>query len=91
MKRDYAVNDRLLLSTEDAAALLSVGAYTVEALTRQGRLPAVKVGKFVRYRPADLRAYVDSLGPPGRATEATIIAIPPRGTGKPARNSRRTG
>jgi excisionase family DNA binding protein len=80
----------LLLSAEDAAALLSVGTYTVEALTRQGQLPAVKVGKFVRYRPADLRAYVDRLGGPGRTAEPTMIAIPPRGT-RPARNKRKAG
>ncbi len=51
-----------LLTVQDAAALLHVPVSWVYEHTRRGApdaLPVVKVGKYVRFRPADLLDYID--------------------------------
>ena len=51
-----------LLTVQDAAALLRVPVSWVYEHTRRGApdaLPVVKVGKYVRFRPADLLDYID--------------------------------
>jgi excisionase family DNA binding protein len=51
-----------LLTVQDAAALLHVPISWVYEHTRRGApdaLPVVKVGKYVRFRPADLLEYID--------------------------------
>jgi excisionase family DNA binding protein len=51
-----------LLTVHDVAALLHVPVSWVYEHTRRGvpdALPVVKVGKYVRFRPADLWHYID--------------------------------
>jgi excisionase family DNA binding protein len=51
-----------LLTVREAAALLHVPVSWVYEHTRRGvpdALPVVKVGKYVRFRPADLLEYID--------------------------------
>ena len=51
-----------LLTVHDVAALLHVPVSWVYEHTRRGApdaLPVVKVGKYVRFRPADLLDYID--------------------------------
>ena len=51
-----------LLPPDQAAALLGVAAGTLEVwrCTRRYALPYVKMGRLVRYRRADLIAFIDS-------------------------------
>jgi excisionase family DNA binding protein len=50
-----------LLTTREAADYLRVSTRTLFSLSARGELPAVRIGRAVRYRPADLAAYVERL------------------------------
>lgn len=50
--------ERLLITAREAADLLSISERTLWQLTNDGRLPAVRFGRTVRYDPADLRAFI---------------------------------
>lgn len=50
---------KLLLTPREAAEALSVCEKTLFNLTRRGELPAVKIGRSVRYAVDDLRAFVN--------------------------------
>ena len=52
---------RLLLNRAQVASVLDVPAETVDYLHRVRKLRAVRVGKFNRWRPRDVQAYVDTL------------------------------
>jgi excisionase family DNA binding protein len=49
----------LLLTARQAAAALSVSERTLWTLTQRGDLPAVRIGRSVRYDPGDLRAWIE--------------------------------
>jgi excisionase family DNA binding protein len=50
-----------LLTSDDLAQLLSVSQRTLEAWAYKGTGPRVtKVGRHRRYRPADVRSYLDA-------------------------------
>ena len=51
----------LLLTPREAAKALSVCERTLYALTKAGQLPAVHIGRAVRYDVADLRGYIDRM------------------------------
>ena len=55
--------DVLLLNVREVAAALGVSVRTVHRMIDDGRLPAVRLGGSVKVRPADLRAFVQSLPP----------------------------
>src|SRR5712691_2778006 len=48
-----------LLTVRETATLLSLRAAHVYDLVRQGTLPALRVGKYVRVRPRDLDAWIE--------------------------------
>lgn len=53
-----------LLTVQEVAALLKVPVSWVYERTRRcgnERLPHVKVGKYVRFRPAEIEAYLETL------------------------------
>ncbi len=52
----------LLLTRDEVAATLQVPAETIDNLHRTGQLRAWKIGKHLRWRPADVRAFVEKLG-----------------------------
>ena len=47
-----------LLTPDDVAELISVGRVTVIRLARAGRIPSLKVGKAVRFRPATIERWL---------------------------------
>jgi len=53
--------DAMLWTPAETAHGLSVTAYTVLNLHRGGALRGVMVGRHLRFRPADVRTYVDAL------------------------------
>ncbi len=54
---------KLLLTREEVSQLLEVPPDTIANLHRVRLLPGVKVGKHLRWKPEDVRQYVDGLGP----------------------------
>jgi len=61
-----------LMTIADVAALLKVTKSWVYEHTRDGvedRLPALKLGKYLRFHRNDLRAYVDAKRRSRRSTE----------------------
>jgi len=49
----------LLLTAREAAKGLNVCEKTLWTLTKNGEIPAVRIGRAVRYDPADLRAWIE--------------------------------
>jgi len=49
----------LLLTARQAAKVLTICEKTLWTLTQRGEIPAVKIGRAVRYDPADLRVWID--------------------------------
>ena len=61
------VNQRGLLSAEDAAAYLSISPRTFGKLVADGKLPRKKIGSLVRFALADLDLMIQALpNEPGR-------------------------
>jgi excisionase family DNA binding protein len=63
VREDAPHGSRELLTVHDVAALLQVPVSWVYERTRRGApdaLPVVKVGKYVRFRPADVLDYIDA-------------------------------
>ena len=50
----------LLLSVRDTARALAVCQKTIWQLTKDGKLPAVKIGRATRYDVADVRAFIEA-------------------------------
>ena len=51
--------NRLLLKARDAAQSLAVSERTLWDLTNRGDLPCVRIGRAVRYDPADLVNWIE--------------------------------
>ena len=58
----------LLLTEDEAAKQLRTTGRTVFSFRKRGLLRCVKLGKSVRYRMADLEAFIDTMA----ATTATV-------------------
>jgi len=52
-------SQRLLITAREAAAALAISERTLWELTHCGKLPALRIGRAVRYRPADLEKWVE--------------------------------
>lgn len=59
MKSTDHSKERLLVDALEAARLLMISTRTLWTLTRSGQLPAVRIGRAVRYRPESLRKYAE--------------------------------
>lgn len=49
-----------LLGSKEASNLLGIHPKVLERMARRGEIPALKVGKYWRYRMEDLEAWVNS-------------------------------
>ena len=79
-----------ILLTLDAAALaLAVSPRTVRRLLDAGQLSAVRIGRAVRVRAADVCALVDRASPP--SDNPPGVAVPENDTCHENRNDRKTG
>ncbi len=47
-----------LLSPDDAAQLLGLSAYTVRQLARERRIPAIRLGRYWRFRRSSLENWI---------------------------------
>ena len=68
--RDAWAAESLLLTPEEAAALLRVGRTTVYALMKAGDLRPIHIGRSCRLARAELNRYVRMLQNPPRAAPA---------------------
>ena len=50
--------DAILVDSKQAAAMLAIGSRHLWTLTNCGAIPCVRIGRSVRYRVADLNAWV---------------------------------
>ena len=57
-----------LLEASEVAELLSVPESWVRETTRAGQMPVVRLGRYVRYDPGDLLAWLESLKSGGGPT-----------------------
>ena len=55
----------LVLTRPQVAALLQISEDSIDNLHRTRQLVAVKCGKFLRWRPLDVKAYIEALIPGG--------------------------
>lgn len=51
-------DDRPLVTRQETAARLQVSLTKLWQLTARGELRAIRIGRAVRYRPADIEAYI---------------------------------
>ncbi len=56
-------NGKRVLDAQDVGRLLGCSPWTVQHLHRTGRLPAIKVGRLLKWRPEDVERYVQELQP----------------------------
>lgn len=54
-----AAGGSMLLTPKQAAATLAISARKLWSLTNCGDIPSVRIGRLVRYDPADLRAWIE--------------------------------
>jgi excisionase family DNA binding protein len=47
------------LSDVEAAEMLGLHPKTLQRLSRQGKLPAIRIGRFWRYRASALNSWID--------------------------------
>ena len=64
-----------LLTAREAAEVLRINRYVLYELARCGEIPAVRIRRMVRFRPEELKAWVESKTvSPTRASAATKSA-----------------
>jgi excisionase family DNA binding protein len=54
-----ASGNRILLTARKTAAALAISERKLWGLTADGSIPAVRIGRLVRYSAADLRQWID--------------------------------
>ncbi len=69
-------NGMKLLTAEEVARILRVPKLNVYRLVREGRLPVVRIGRFVRVPEEELRAWIARGGAPLDASEALPAGAP---------------
>lgn len=55
-----------LLSVADTAEVLQISSYTLRQWAREGKVPAVQLGRYWRFRRSSLDAWVESQEKGGR-------------------------
>lgn len=55
------MDDAPLMTVEQVATLLTLHPKTVYTMARDKKLPAVKIGSQWRFRPAEIKSYLDDL------------------------------
>jgi excisionase family DNA binding protein len=54
------VDAPLLVNARQAAEMLAISERTLWTLTDRGDIPVIRIGRAVRYDPADLRRWVEA-------------------------------
>lgn len=53
------MNTTQLLTKEQAAVILQISTFSLDRIVKRGEIKASKVGKFVRFRPEEIDAYLN--------------------------------
>ena len=48
-----------LLTAKEAAPLLGMGLWRLQRITKSGEIPHLRIGHRIRYRPQDIREFLD--------------------------------
>lgn len=48
-----------LLTPKDVAELLQISVRTLERWVAEGKLPAIRLGRLIRFDPDDIRKFID--------------------------------
>jgi excisionase family DNA binding protein len=67
------MTDQLLLTTDQASKALAISPRTLWSLTHRAGLPFVRIGRLIRYEPADLAAWIEMK----KKQEVLPIAVTP--------------
>jgi excisionase family DNA binding protein len=65
------VDRKLLWTSREAAAALCISDRTLWKLTKEGNIPCVRIGRAVRYDPADIRTWIDAQKNKAQCPEST--------------------
>ena len=49
-----------LLTADDVAEMLQIARKTVVVMAREQRIPCIRIGRFVRFDPAEIDRWIDS-------------------------------
>lgn len=62
------------LTVQALADQLDIAPLTVYRLVKQGKIPAVRIGRSIRFRPAEIDAFLDTVrvGPAGLANDESM-------------------
>lgn len=52
-------NTTPLLTKEQAAVILQISTFSLDRIVKRGEIKASKVGKFVRFNPEEINAYIN--------------------------------
>ena len=67
---------RLLLTSAEAAKALNIGERTLWRLTDDGEIPAIRIGRSVRYAVEDLQAWIAlKRNPPLNAESSSLHSV----------------
>ncbi len=58
--KEFLVDNNYLITAYETAERLGCTEKMVRKMARDGRLPSVKVGALLRFRPADIEAFVEA-------------------------------
>ena len=58
----------MLLTARQAARILSISERTLWSLTKDRQIPAVRIGRAVRYDPGDLRRWINLVKDPQKTS-----------------------
>ena len=59
IKQEIAKIASLLWTCREAATALHVSERTLWALTKEGKIPCVRIGRAVRYDPEDIKRWIE--------------------------------
>jgi excisionase family DNA binding protein len=63
----------LMLTAHQAATMLGVSARKVYTLATEGRLRSKRIGRVVRFHPADIEQYIDDVDRPARSKTFKVL------------------
>jgi excisionase family DNA binding protein len=67
------VNDDRLMTAAEVADMLDVKVSWVRSATREGTIPHIRLGRWVRYRRSSVLAWIEQCEQPGRSVRLRTV------------------
>jgi excisionase family DNA binding protein len=64
-----------LMTAREVAEVTRLARSTIYMLVCQGRIPHLKLGEAVRFRPSDVRAWLEAQAKPGRLQRVPSVEV----------------